>query len=148
MHTPRCSPQGNAPAGICIVLRPFTTGEVSKWEIISVPLKTVTEFAGVPFTMKTLPSQPPPGALRLTVKSVGGVPATMLPHGGELLVTHNPRVTVLELEAQSQLVWERQSALRCCCCRCRCWDGRGKAEISIELSGVTPSLAWPPASQM
>ena len=87
---PPGSPQGNAPAGICIVLRPSTTGEVSKWKIISVPLKTVTEFAGVPFTMKTLPSKPPPGALRLTVKSVGGVPATMLPHGGELLVTEQP----------------------------------------------------------
>ena len=71
-------------------MRPSTTGEVSKWKIISVPLKTVTEFAGVPFTMKTLPSKPPPGALRLTVKSVGGVPTTMLPHGGELLVTEQP----------------------------------------------------------
>ena len=40
--------------------------------------------------MKTLPSKPPPGALRLTVKSVGGVPTTMLPHGGELLVTEQP----------------------------------------------------------
>ena len=72
-------------------MRPSTTGEVSKWKIISVPpLKTVTEFAGVPFTMKTLPSIPPSGALRLTVKSVGGVPTTMLPHGGELLVTEQP----------------------------------------------------------
>jgi hypothetical protein len=40
--------------------------------------------------MKTLPSTPPSGALRLTVKSVGGVPTTMLPHGGELLVTEQP----------------------------------------------------------
>ena len=72
-------------------MRPSTTGEVSKWKIICVPpLKTVTEFAGVPFTMKTLPSTPPSGALRLTVKSVGGVPTTMLPHGGELLVTEQP----------------------------------------------------------
>ena len=72
-------------------MTPSTTGEVSKWKINCVPpIKTVTEFAGVPFTMKTLPSTPPSGAVRLTVKSVGGVPTTMLPHGGELFATEQP----------------------------------------------------------
>ena len=35
---------------------PWTAGEVSKWKVICTPpLKTVKEFAGVPFTMKSLP---------------------------------------------------------------------------------------------
>ena len=99
--------------------------------------------------MKTLPSKPPPGALKLTVKSVGGVPTTMLPHGGELLVTEQPAgdgvgvggtVAVGGGEAVGVAVAVAVAVA--------VGTGGGKQKISIELSGVTPSLAYPPASQM
>jgi hypothetical protein len=129
------------------VLRPSTTGEVSKWKIISVPLKTVTEFAGVPFTMKTLPSKPPPGALKLTVKSVGGVPTTMLPHGGELLVTEQPAGDGVGVGG-TVAVGGGEAVGVAVAVAVAVGTGGGKQKISIELSGVTPSLAYPPASQM
>ena len=54
------------------------------------PFINTDELAGVPFTVKSLPSTVPgsAGPLRLTVKSVGAVPTTMLPQA--LLVTEQP----------------------------------------------------------
>jgi hypothetical protein len=49
-------PQLKAPAGICIVFWPCTAGEVLKWKVIVVlPFDKIAVFAGVPFTMKSLP---------------------------------------------------------------------------------------------
>lgn len=88
---PPGSPQGNAQAGMCIVFWPCSTGEMSKWKISCVPpLKKVTEFAGIPFTMKMLAGIPFMGTLTSTVKSVGGIPTTLPPHGGELPMTEQP----------------------------------------------------------
>ena len=84
-------PQSNAPAGICIVFGPCTAGELLKWKVIVVfPFTNTNEFAGVPFTVKSLASTVPGSAapLRLTVKSVGAVPTTMLPQPE--LVTEQP----------------------------------------------------------
>ena len=79
-------PQLKAQAGICIVLEPSTTGELLKWKVIvAFPLlKVGGRLDGVPFTMKSLAwtVDVSTGSLRLTVKSVGAVPTTMLPHGG------------------------------------------------------------------
>ena len=46
----------NAPAGICIVVWALrVTGEVLKWKVICVlPLPSTNEFAGVPFTVKSV----------------------------------------------------------------------------------------------
>jgi hypothetical protein len=39
-----------------MVLRPCVTGEVLKWKVIVVlPFDKIAVFAGVPFTMKSLP---------------------------------------------------------------------------------------------
>ena len=84
-------PQSKAQAGICIVFWPGTTGEVLKWKVIVVfPFINTDELAGVPFTVKSLESTVPGSAasLRLTVKSVGAVPTTMLPQPE--LVTEQP----------------------------------------------------------
>jgi hypothetical protein len=62
-----------------------------KWKIIVVfPFDNVAVFAGVPFTMKSLPCTVvgSAGAVRLTVKSVGAVPTTMRPQ--VMLVTEQP----------------------------------------------------------
>ena len=74
-------PQLKAPAEICIVLRPCTTGEVLKVKsIVALPFDKITEFAGVPLTVKSLASRVAgfTGSLTLTTKSVGGV-TTSLP---------------------------------------------------------------------
>jgi hypothetical protein len=84
-------PQLKAPAGICIVFWPCTTGGVLKWKVIVVfPFDNVAVFAGVPFTMKSLPCTVVGSAasLRLTVKSVGAVPTTMRPQ--VMLVAEQP----------------------------------------------------------
>jgi hypothetical protein len=48
--------QSNAPAEICIVFWPNTTGEGLKVNVIVVsPLNKITPLAGVPFTMKSRP---------------------------------------------------------------------------------------------
>ena len=73
------------------MFRPCTTGELLKWKVIVVfPFINTNELAGVPFTVKSLASTVPGSAapLRLTVKSVGGVPTTMLPQ--RELVTEQP----------------------------------------------------------
>ena len=70
---------------------PSTAGELLKWKVIVVfPFTNTDELAGVPFTVKSLASTVPGSAppLRLTVKSVGAVPTTMLPHLP--LVTEQP----------------------------------------------------------
>jgi hypothetical protein len=75
-------PQLKAQAAICIVFWPGTAGELLKWKVIVVfPFINTNELAGVPFTVKSLASTVPGSAapLRLTVKSVGAVPTTMLP---------------------------------------------------------------------
>jgi hypothetical protein len=49
-------PQLNAPAGICMVLRPCVTGVVLKWNtMVMFPLSKAKAFAVVPFTVKSLP---------------------------------------------------------------------------------------------
>ena len=70
---------------------PCTAGELLKWNVIVVfPFNNTNELAGVPFTVKSLASTVPGSAapLRLTVKSVGAVPTTMLPQAA--LVTEQP----------------------------------------------------------
>jgi hypothetical protein len=76
---------------MCIVFGPCTAGELLKWKVIVVfPFNNTTELAGVPFTVKSLPSTVPGSAapLRLTVNSVGAVPTKMLPQPA--LVTEQP----------------------------------------------------------
>ena len=70
---------------------PCIAGELLKWKAIVVfPFINTDELAGVPFTMKSPGSTVPgsAGPLRLTVKSVGAVPTTMLPQAA--LVTEQP----------------------------------------------------------
>ena len=70
---------------------PGTAGELLKWKVIVVfPFTNTNELAGVPFTVKSLASTVAGSAapLRLTVKSVGAVPTTMLPQPE--LVTEQP----------------------------------------------------------
>ena len=70
---------------------PCTAGELLKWKlIVAFPFNNRAEFAGVPFTVKSLPSTVTGSAapLRLTVNSVGAVPTTMLPQAA--LVTEQP----------------------------------------------------------
>ena len=70
---------------------PCTAGELLKWNLIVVfPFNNTDELAGVPFTVKSLASTVPGSAapLRLTVKSVGAFPTTMLPQPE--LVTEQP----------------------------------------------------------
>ena len=70
---------------------PCTAGELLKWKVIVVfPFINTNELAGVPFTVKSLASTVPGSAapLRLTVKSVGGMPTTMPPQPE--LVTEQP----------------------------------------------------------
>jgi hypothetical protein len=84
-------PQSKAQTGMCIVFEPCTAGELLKWKVIVVfPFTNTNELAGVPFTVKSLASTVPGSAapLRLTVKSVGAVPTTMLPQ--RELVTEQP----------------------------------------------------------
>ena len=62
-----------------------------KWKIIVVlPLLNATVFAAIPLTVKSLASTVPGSAapLRLTVKSVGAGPTTMLPQSEP--VTEHP----------------------------------------------------------
>jgi hypothetical protein len=62
-----------------------------KWKVIVVfPFDNVAVFAGVAFTMKSLPCTVVGSAasLRLTVKSVGAVPTTMRPQ--VMLVAEQP----------------------------------------------------------
>jgi hypothetical protein len=76
---------------MCIVFGPCTAGELLKWKVIVVfPFINKNELAGVPFTVKSLASTVNGSAapLRLTVKSVGGGPTTMLPQPE--LVTEQP----------------------------------------------------------
>ena len=48
-------PQSKAPAAICIVLTPGTTGDVLKMKAIVVfPFITAAESAGIPFTVRSL----------------------------------------------------------------------------------------------
>jgi hypothetical protein len=48
-------PQSKAPAGIRIVFRPPTAGDVLKWNVIVIlPLATIAESAGIPFTVRSL----------------------------------------------------------------------------------------------
>ena len=78
-------PQSKAPAGMRIALTPCTTGEVlKKKSIVVLPFVITTEFAGAPFTVKSLASTVAgsTGSLTLTMKSVGAVPVTRLPHAG------------------------------------------------------------------
>jgi len=73
------------------VLRPCTTGDVlKKKRIVRLPFNKMAVFAGVPFTMKSLPwtLAGSAGPLRLTSNSVGGVPTTILPQPE--LVTEQP----------------------------------------------------------
>ena len=76
---------------MCIVFGPGTAGELLKWKVIVVfPFINTNELAGVPFTVKSLASTVPgsAGPLTFTVKSVGGVPTTILPQPE--LVTEQP----------------------------------------------------------
>jgi hypothetical protein len=73
------------------VFWPWTAGEVLKWNVIVVsPFDKVAPFAGVPFTIKSLPwtVAGSAGPLRFIMKSVGAVPTIMLPQAG--LVTTQP----------------------------------------------------------
>ena len=82
-----------APASICIVFSPSTTGEVVKVKsIVWFPFDKVAVSAGVPFTVKSLAwtVDGSAGSLRLTVKSVGAVPITRLPQAGSAVVTEKP----------------------------------------------------------
>ena len=83
----------NAPAGICIVCGPcVVTGELLKWKVICVlpPLNT-KEFAGIPFTVKSLAWTVAvfTASVRLITKSVGWV-LMMLLQAGVVVVTAKP----------------------------------------------------------
>jgi hypothetical protein len=81
--------QLTAPA-ICMVLRPGTTGEVLKWNVMSARSDTVQESAGTLFTVKPPGPQPVNGSmgqLTPTEKSVGGV-RTMLSQSDAKATTH------------------------------------------------------------
>ena len=73
-----------------MILRPCVTGVVLKWNtMVLFPFTKVTASAGVQFTVRafawTLAGSA--GSLKLTTKSVGGVPVTRLPHAGSGLIT-------------------------------------------------------------
>src|SRR4029077_536050 len=94
VHVNSCTgpwPQLKAPAGICMVFWPPTTGEVLKWKVmLRSPLMMISLSAGVPLTVKSLAwtVAGSAGSLRLTVKSVGAVPTIMRPQ--VVLVTVQP----------------------------------------------------------
>ena len=81
------------PAGMCIVCGPWvTTGELLKWKVIvAFPLLKTNEFAGVPFTVKSVACTVfgSTGSLRLITKSVGCVFMRLL-QAGVLVVTAKP----------------------------------------------------------
>src|SRR6516225_7480059 len=82
-----------APAEICIVLEPCTTGDGLKWKVIvALPFDKINEFAKVPFTVKSVAWTLDgfAGSLRLIMKSVGPVPVTRLPQAGVVVVTEKP----------------------------------------------------------
>ena len=87
-----------APAAICIVLVPATTGVPLKWKVICVlpAPKVGATFDGVPFTEKSLAWTVAvlTAALRLITKSTGCVLITLL-QAGTLLVTPKPPCTKL-----------------------------------------------------
>ena len=77
-------PQSKAPAGMRMVLRPDTTGEMLKWKFIVVlPFVRTTESAGAPLILKSLAwtVDGSTGSLTFTTKSVGRV-KMVIPHEG------------------------------------------------------------------
>src|SRR6266436_6203207 len=82
-----------APAAICIVCGPcVATGDVLKWKVIvALRFDNTNEFAGVPFTVKSVAStlDTSAGSLRLTIESTGCVLMTLL-QAGTVVVTAKP----------------------------------------------------------
>ncbi|PYJ28204.1 MAG: hypothetical protein DME89_06940 [Verrucomicrobia bacterium] len=76
-----------APAGICMVFWPCTTGEALKWKVMPVPA-TPSSSAGVPLTVKSLgwTLDGSTGAPMLTTKSVTWV-KTVLSQAGWVPIT-------------------------------------------------------------
>ena len=73
-----------------MMLRPCVTGVVLKWNtMVLFPFTKVTASAGVQFTVRAFAWMVAgsAGSLKLTAKSVGGVPVTRLPQAGSGLIT-------------------------------------------------------------
>lgn len=81
-------PQSKAPAGMLMVLRPGSTGELLKWKVIVVlSFATTTDSAGAPLILKSLAwtVEGSTGLLTFTTKSLGRV-KIVIPHEGLVTV--------------------------------------------------------------
>jgi len=115
------SAQLKAPAAICMVLPPSTTGEVLKAKsIVKLPFTTVAESAGVPLTVKSLAWTVvgSTDSLTLILKTVGWVNTTP---GQEVVTEQGAGVGV--------------------------GDGAAAQKISIEFASIGGETS-PPASQI